>query len=132
MRLNLLIVLLALVSCSDLTEQQKLSTRLAPGRGEVVWRVGETNAHGTENRLCFGTPHDGGVIYWPSRRSISFTLGQSGQRKTLTGTFQPRVEHEVVFYWNQTSENMGLSIDGKPAKDFRVVPDTKAPLACPF
>ena len=132
MRKHLLIASLTLASCGNLGERESLRSRLAPGKGEVVWRISERTPYGTENRSCFDIAHGGAITYWPSKHTISFTLSQNGQRKTLTSTFASKPEHEVVFYWNQTSENIGLSVDGKPAQEFKTGPAAREPLTCPF
>ena len=113
--------------------ESEILQRLAYEKGEVVWRVREKNTDGSEYRSCFQVPHNGGVIYWPSRHTLAFTLNQGGHHKTLTATYPPKPEHEVVFYWDQISESMSLSVDGKPA-DSRVVADERRPwrLTCPF
>ena len=125
---------IGLASCGNAgqSESDALGSRLAPGKGEVVWRVSEKRPGGTENRHCFTIPHRGAVVYWPSRRTLSFTLSQGGYRKTLTSTFDSKSEHEVIFYWDQIAENIGLSVDGKPARERAAVPDTPWELSCPF
>ena len=125
---------IGLTACGNAakSESEMLSSRLAPGKGEVVWRFSEKNHDGTENRQCFTIPHRGALVYWPSKHILSFTLSHGGFRKTLTSTFAPKSEHEVTFYWDQIAENMGLSVDGKPAKMRSTVPDRPWQLTCPF
>jgi hypothetical protein len=112
--------------------QADLLQRLAYEKGEAVWRASEKNADGSEYRACFPIPHNGGIVYWPSHRTLAFTLNQGGHHKTLTATFASKPEHEVVFYWDQISESMSVSVDGKPAAS-RVVADASQPwrLNCP-
>jgi hypothetical protein len=112
--------------------QAELLQRLAYEKGEAVWRVAERKPDGSEYRVCLPTPHNGGIVYSPSRGTLAFTLNQGGNHKTLTATYASKPEHEVVFYWDQISESMGVSVDGKPASS-RVVAEASQPwrLACP-
>jgi len=109
-----------------------LLERLAYEKGEAVWRVSETKAGGTQNLRCFPAPHNGAVIFWPSHRTLSFSLNQGGHQKTLTATFVSKPEHEVKFYWDQISESIGLWVDGKPAGKREVADDSRPwRLVCP-
>ena len=128
-------VSIGLTACGNTAQkgQTDLLQRLAYEKGEVVWRVRETNRDGSENRECFRTPHNGGVVYWPSHHRLAFTLNQGALPKTMSVTFASKPEHEVTFYWDQISESMSVSVDGRAAQK-REVGDGAGPwqLTCPF
>lgn len=101
-------------------------------KGTAAWKLAEQTANGDDNSSCHPLPHTGALVFDTSRHRLAFTITQAGLRKTMIAHFSHKPVHDVVLYWDQANEDMGLMVDGVDAQEKGAVYAGPWRLACPF